>query len=277
MYNFLILGGDLRQHYLYHIIKKQGYSAAISGCHGGSDFSLKQSMESNPILLCPVPFTKDGKTIFSSTKDEVIKIKEFMEYLTSDHILFGGNLPACIKDHARKQGITCHDYMDMEEITIENTIATAEGAIAEAIRLSPQCLHHSNCLVTGFGRCGKTLAWKLKGLDAKVTAADRDPIKLATAHAFGLETVPLSELSSQIGQYNFIFNTIPAPILNENLIRSMNPDVTIIDIASAPGGVDFKACECHDRNAKLCLGLPGAYAPKAAAEILSKAILKTLL
>lgn len=277
MYNFLILGGDSRQLYLYQIMKKLGYSAVISGCHEGISFSLEKSMESSNILLCPVPFTKDGKTIFSAKHDETIDITAFLEYLTPDHILFGGSFPPCVRDYTRKQGITCYDYMNIEEIAIENTIATAEGAIAEAIRLSPQCIHHSNCLVTGFGRCGKTLARKLKGLDAKVTAADRDPIKLAAAEASGLEELLLSELSTVISQYDFIFNTIPALIFGETLIHSMNPDAAVIDIASAPGGVDFEICQNMNIKAKLCPGLPGIYAPKAAAETLSKAILKTLL
>lgn len=106
--------------------------------------------------------------------------------------------------------------------------------------------------------------------------ADRDPVQLAFGTALGLKTKPLSEISQDIGEYHFIFNTIPAPVIREAEIRLMRPDVTIIDIASAPGGVDFTACKSREINARLCPGLPGAYAPKAAAEILLKAVMKSL-
>ncbi len=56
----------------------------------------------------------------------------------------------------------------------------------------------------------------------------------------------------------------------------MNPDVTIVDIASAPGGVDFDFCRQQNIRAKLCPGLPGIYAPQSSAEILFEAIVKSL-
>jgi len=65
-------------------------------------------------------------------------------------------------------------------------------------------------------------------------------------------------------------------VIEKDLIRSMNPDVTIIDLASAPGGVDFGFCRQQNIRAKLCLGLPGIYAPQSSAEILYEAIVKSL-
>ena len=92
----------------------------------------------------------------------------------------------------------------------------------------------------------------------------------------GFNTAALSDLSQTIGDYSFIFNTIPALVLNEELIRLMNPEVTIIDIASAPGGVDFEFCKKQRIRAKLCPGLPGIYAPETSGEILFEAIVKCL-
>ena len=51
--------------------------------------------------------------------------------------------------------------------------------------------------------------------------------------------------------------------------------MAIIDIASAPGGVDYEAAGALGIAAKLCLGLPGKYAPKTAGEILAEEIMKT--
>lgn len=276
MNNYLILGGDLRQIYLGRMLKQQGFPTVTSADLGRLNLSLEEAIKASSVLLCPVPFTKDGKTIFSTDQKDSLKITDLLRHLTPDHTLFGGNIPDFVKDHAKEHKIPYFDFLEIEEITLENTIATAEGAIAEAIRLSPDCLHQSRCLITGFGRCGKTLACKLQGLSADVTVADRDPVQLAFGTALGLKTKPLSEISQDIGEYHFIFNTIPAPVIREAEIRLMRPDVTIIDIASAPGGVDFTACKSREINARLCPGLPGAYAPKAAAEILLKAVMKSL-
>ena len=273
MNNYLILGGDLRQIYLGRMLKQQGLPTVTSADLGRLNLSLEEAIKASSVLLCPVPFTKDGKTIFST---DSLKITDLLRHLTPDNTLFGGNIPDFVKDHAKEHKIPYFDFLEIEEITLENTIATAEGAIVEAIRLSPDCLHQSRCLVTGFGRCGKTLACKLQGLSADVTVADRDAVQLAFGTALGLKTKPLSEISQDIGEYHFIFNTIPAPVIREAEIRLMRPDVTIIDIASAPGGVDFTACKSREINARLCPGLPGAYAPKAAAEILLKAVMKSL-
>ena len=259
MNNYLILGGDLRQIYLGRMLKQQGLPTVTSADLGRLNLSLEEAIKASSVLLCPVPFTKDGKTIFSTDQKDSLKITDLLRHLTPDNTLFGGNIPDFVKDHAKEHKIPYFDFLEIEEITLENTIATAEGAIAEAIRLSPDCLHQSRCLVTGFGRCGKTLACKLQGLSADVTVADRDPVQLAFGTALGLKTKPLSEISQDIGEYHFIFNTIPAPVIREAEIRLMRPDVTIIDIASAPGGVDFTACKSREINARLCPGLPGAY------------------
>ncbi len=237
---------------------------------------MEEAIKNNNVILCPIPFTRDKINLFSDNNTNDLGIGNLLNLLTPDHTLFGGSIPGYAKEYARENGIACFDYMDMEDITVKNTIATAEGAIAEAIRLSPGCLHKSKCLVTGFGRCAKTLALKLKGLDVEVTIAGRKETQLVQAASMGFHARALCDLSPVIGDYEFIFNTIPALIIEKELIQSMNPDVTIVDIASAPGGVDFDFCRQQNIRAKLCPGLPGIYAPQSSAEILFEAIVKSL-
>ena len=45
--------------------------------------------------------------------------------------------------------------MEMEEIALENAIATAEGAICLAIRESPFNLHLSRCLILATGAAAR--------------------------------------------------------------------------------------------------------------------------
>ena len=276
MHKFLLLGGDLRQLYLSRILTKNGFPVTVHYEDGDLSISIEEAIKSSQIILCPIPFTRDKLNLFSINKMEDLGIGIILRLLTPDHILFGGAIPDYVKAYAKENNIQCFDYMDIEEITVKNTIATAEGAIAEALRESPGCLHKSRCLVTGFGRCARTLALKLKGLDAAVTVTDRKDAQLTLASSMGFNTAALSDLSQTIGDYSFIFNTIPALVLNEELIRLMNPEVTIIDIASAPGGVDFEFCKKQRIRAKLCPGLPGIYAPETSGEILFEAIVKCL-
>lgn len=275
MHNFLVLGGDLRQLYLSRILVKNGFQTTV---HYGktSSFSAENAVKSSNILLCPIPFTKDKINLFSVNGLEDLNIGNLLSFLTPEHLLFGGSIPDYVKVFARENGIPCFDYMEIETVTVKNTIATAEGAVAEAIRLSPGLIHREKCLVAGFGRCGKTLALKLKGLEGNVTVADRKEESLALAGSMGFRTKLIKDLSEDLSDYSYIFNTVPAPVFGEELISLMNPSVTVIDIASAPGGVDMDFCKKQNVRAKLCLGLPGIYAPKASAEILYHGIIRCL-
>ncbi len=276
MHNVLLLGGDSRQIFLSRILAENGFKTTIHHNHEDSSFSMEEAIKNHHTILCPIPFTRDKISLFSDPPMSDLGIGNILNLLTPGHTLFGGSIPAYVKEYAKTNSIACFDYMDMEDVTIKNTIATAEGAMAEAIKLSPCCLHKSKCLITGFGRCGKTLALKLKGLDALVTIADRNDTQLAYADSMGFDTIPLYDMNSSMESYDFIFNTIPALIFEKKLIFSMNPEVTVIDIASAPGGVDFEYCRQQNIRAKLCLGLPGIYSPQTSAEILFEGIVKKL-
>lgn len=282
MHQFLILGGDPRQLYLAQLLKQAGHETVLYYDNPSPFTSLGEAMEDSHIILCPVPFTKDGAVIYSVNRLEGLDIPGLLGGLKEGHILFGGNIPAAVKNRCALFRIPCHDFMDMDEVAWKNAAATAEGAVAEAISLSPLNLHKSRCLVTGWGRCACTLAGKLKGMDALVTIAARDRSKLAQAYSMGYHTVPLGGLDTVIGQYDFIFNTIPAMVLDASLILDasqagrLKPEAAVIDIASSPGGADFAALEQAGVRARLCPGLPGRYSPMASARILYEAVMEHL-
>ena len=126
--------------------------------------------------------------------------------------------------------------MKMEDVAWKNAVATAEGAVAEAISLSPVNLYRSRCLVTGYGRCAAILADRLKGMGARVTVAGRNASRLVPAHCMGYDTCLLKELGAVIGESDFIFNTIPSLVLDAALANQVQENAAVIDIASAPEG-----------------------------------------
>lgn len=282
-FDYGIFGGDLRQVRIAEALLQKGYKVAVYGLvqsvnhdNCSAVLTLHELFEKSSVLIGPIPMTRDQITITASNTASDLTIAHVAYLLKSHHILIGGNIPAPLLELCHSRQIPFYDLMSDEIITIKNAIATAEGTIMEAISSSDCNLHDSNCLVLGYGRCAKVLAQKLKGLDARVTVAARSKKALASAEAAGHGTVLLENLKCILPSFVFIFNTIPAPVLDRDCLELVDPSVTIIDIASAPGGVDFNYAKGHDINAKLCLGLPGKIAARASANILVTEILAYL-
>ncbi len=273
-FNLGIFGGDMRQVYMAEAFLQMGYQVSTYKViepilHENCTIlnSPDELFSRCNVLIGPIPLTRDHIFIASAGTLELTTSK-LTNSLKTDHILIGGIIPSPIVELCTQKGIPYFDLMQDEKITILNAIATAEGSILEAIRSSSINLHGSRCLVLGYGRCGKVLAGKLKALDAEVYVAARSGDSLAYAEAAGLKTVLLSEMSRVLPRCQFIFNTIPALILDGKKLALVDKDVTIIDIASAPGGVDYEFALNHNINAKLCLGLPGKVSPRSSADIL---------
>ena len=85
-------------------------------------------------------------------------------------------------------------------------------------------------------------------------------------------SMPLDALLKHIGNFDFIFNTAPALIVTAEVLENVKSSATIIDIASAPGGVDFAEAQRLGITAALCLGLPGKYAPSSSAKAVKETI-----
>ena len=133
MHHFLILGGDPRQLYLSGLLEQAGQEVSLY--YENPSFSLKEAMEASDIILCPVPFSKDKQTIHAENQLKDLDIDLFLSRLTSAHTLFGGSIPLSVKEYCTAHGIPCFDFMEMEEVACKNAVATAEGAVAEALSL----------------------------------------------------------------------------------------------------------------------------------------------
>ena len=162
--------------------------------------------------------------------------------------------------------------MEKEEVAILNAISTAEGAIEVAISNTEKVLHGSNILILGFGRIGKVLAKKLEGLSAKVTCAARKNEDFAWIRAYGYNTENINDLGENLSKYDLIINTVPYLIINKERLEYIKKDCLLIDLASNPGGIDFKEAEAMNIKCIWALALPGKVAPVTTAEILKDAI-----
>ena len=165
--------------------------------------------------------------------------------------------------------------MASSEFAYWNAKATAESTLAAAILLSPRTLFESRCLILGYGKCAKALARLLSMQTPYLSVAARNPVQLAEASLTGAQTISSEQLSDcELSSFDFIFNTIPAPILTSALLEQISPSALLLDLASAPGGFNLEEAKAMGRNAHLLLGLPGKYAPLSSAEKMISFIFK---
>ena len=73
-----------------------------------------------------------------------------------------------------------------------------------------------------------------------------------------------------------IFNTAPALVLDRDILKKANPDTLIIDLASKPGGVDFKTAGDLGLKVIWSLGLPGKVAPITSGKIIKDTVINIL-
>lgn len=259
----LIIGEDERQIYLAEILRKAEFH--VTYVENLVQLS-KEKIEKYQVLLLPIVVQHE---VLQYCKDN----------LKRGQRVFGGMFPEEFVQINKTKGVIIFDYTKDNAIAIKNAVATAEGAIAEAIINSKVNLHGSQCLVIGFGRCGEILADKLRGLKCDVTVLLRNREKMARASAYGYHVKSCDDIKGRVllkektECFDYIFNTAPALIVDRRFLQEQKNTVTIIDIASAPGGVDYDACREMEIMAKNCLSLPGKYAPMTSAFILAEAVI----
>lgn len=272
-YDIAVIGGDRRTAFMIPFFQENGYRVISFGIQetdkenaDGRAHSLKEALDGADVIVGGIPLEKEG----------VLEIRELSRLIRKKHTIFGGGIPESFRQECSERDILCCDFMLVESIAVFNAVATAEGAVLEALRHKDTNIHKSESLVIGYGRCGKILSDKLKGLSACVTVCSNSQTELAVADAYGLRTLPLEQLESRAGEFEYIYNTAPALLLTEKLLEKIREDALIIDIASGSGGVDYKAAERLNITALRCPGLPGKYAGRTSAKCLTDYVLRHL-
>lgn len=276
---FGIIGGDLRALYLAKSLNKDGNEVRICGTEKLNSRQIFQTdtpdnvINSSDYIILPTPVTRDNKTINAPySLKELLIDKKFLDSVKGK-IIFGGIIPDILKQIDKKvknKSYSVEDYYT-ENFKILNSIPTAEGAIKIALEEKHSTICQSKCLVIGYGKIGKILSKILKNMGAYVTVSARKSTDRAWACAEGYKSVNILE-TQEIYDYDFIFNTVPHILLNENILKSLRKDVLIIDLASPPGGVDKEAASKLNIKSIHALAIPGKYFPESAAEIIKSEI-----
>ena len=278
---FAIIGGDLRTIKLAVMLAKEQNQVYVYGLEKAEELkniknitqceSIKKTIQEVEIVIGPIPFSSNGKTINMPFSDKEISIREMMHVINAKVLIAGGIAPE-VYEMANDEYIEIIDIMKREELAVLNTIATAEGTIQEAIENTNKIIHGSEILILGFGRIGKVLARKLAGLSAKVTCAARKDEDLAWIQAYGHKATNINSLGENLKLYDIIINTVPHIILNEERLKYIKKDCLLIDLASNPGGIDKKAVKDNKLKFVWALSLPGKVAPITTAEFIKDTI-----
>ena len=259
--NFCIIGGDLRSFFLAKILSREKYEVKLYGFDKLENFKecekYSEMIRNSHNVVLPIPFSKDNQYVNLLCSNKDITIKEICYYLENKTI-FVGNIQQDLKEELHRKNNKVIDFMQQEEFAILNTIPTAEATIEIIIKNTKKILQNSSCLIMGFGRIGKVLAYKLKGLSAKITCMTIGEVEKAWAVAYGYETTKIESLQkncTKFKQYDIIINTIPKVIFKEEL-KEIKKETLIIDLASKPYGIDRKIVEQENLNFIEALGLP---------------------
>ena len=162
--------------------------------------------------------------------------------------------------------------MQRREFAVGNAAITAEGAAELMMKSGERCLWGSRVLVTGWGRVAKILALRLYALGALVTVAARKDGDRAMARALGLDSCDFDGIYEQAEVFDFVANTVPARVLEDDLLALLRPDAVLLELASPPGGFDAEQARSLNLPVLAAPGLPGVYAPYTAAELMRETI-----
>lgn len=164
-----------------------------------------------------------------------------------------------------------------DDVAIYNSIPTVEGTIMMAIQHTDFTIHGSKVAVLGLGRVGMSVARTFHALGARVKVGARKSEHIARITEMGLEPFLLSDIGKAVSDTDICINTIPHQIVTASVISRMPAHTLIIDLASKPGGTDFRYAEKRGIKALLAPGLPGIVAPKTAGQILANVLSQLLM
>ena len=272
---FIVAGGDRRLAELAAMLAADGHTVRTYALSTGQTYSsLAEAAEGARYAVLPLPVA-DGDNL-NTARESACSLEEAFDALKRCQIVFAGKVGNKEELLAKERSINLLDYYSREELQVANAVPTAEGAIAIAMQEIPVTLWGCDVLVVGFGRIGKILADRLKGLGACVTVAARRASQRVWAEAYGYRASSMHELAYEIPGMRVVFNTVPAPVIGEHVLHSANPGTLFIDLASKPGGVDRNAAQAFGLRVIHALSLPGKTAFITSGEIIKNTIYNML-
>ncbi len=266
---FMIIGGDCRFSYIRNILEQKGFNARriYPGDYKADNF------RDADVFILPVPVSRDNININAPLAGESFYIGDFLRLLPDNCIVAGGLISDDLREKLERKNITVFDYYKDENLACDNAIPTAEGVLGILINSLPVTINGLCCAVTGYGKCAKALAKTLKNLGADVTAVVRRAESVREAENDGIKGCFFDEFAEKADTFAAVINTVPARVIDAEIIKNLRKDCLLIEIASAPFGIDFDTAKECGINTVKAGSLPGRISPQTAGEIICKSVL----
>lgn len=285
-----LLGGDMRQTVAAGSLARAGYKVRAWNI---PDFdtrkakgvelcdNINDALSDADAVIFPLPSSTDGIKLNCGGRGDgdSVLLNDVLKMIPQDCLVIGGKLPEALKAKAIFMGMRFFDYFEDESFQIRNAYTTAEAAVSIAMNQLSKNIRDSELAVTGYGRIAKQLVSLLIGFGASVTVAARKDSDLAWASLKGCRTLRLGEeksVNSLCNGYDIIFNTVPRQIFDSEFIESLCEDTLIIELASAPGGIDVAVAKGNKTKVLWAASLPGKYAPESAGTHIAESVCRIL-
>lgn len=275
-----VIGGDLRIVKLVEMLTKDDFEITTYALEKAEFLkkiniteaeNLKEAVNDCEIVIGPIPLSSNNVEINTPFSDEKITLEELANNIEGKKFI-AGSIKQDLYKYLNNKNVDIIDLLNREELTVLNTISTAEGAIQIAMEETTRTIHGSNVLVLGFGRVGKILANMLNGIGANVYCEARKNVDLAWIKAYGYIPIHLNELDEYLDKVDIIINTIPQIILDKNRLEKVRKECILIDLASNPGGIDRNESKKRGIKTIWALSLPGKVAPLTSAEFIKETL-----
>lgn len=262
------LGGDERSFWAAEHFRANGWRVATCGVVNMEDEPLPAAFKR---VVLPFPSVQ-GALLRGNA---AIPTQELLCRVNEGTRVYGGQLSS-LQDAIAEKGGSAIELYGSEPLTTQNAALTAEAAISLAVTHSPLALYQSKCLVTGYGRIGKLLAQRLQAMSAQVSVAARRKSDRALAMSFGHSVLPLTPESFRPGCFDFIFNTVPFPVLGCAQLERLKPHCLLVELASSPYGISLEGCQALGLKYLLASSLPGRFSPSSAGRLYAQSILELI-
>lgn len=282
----VFLGGDARQ---IEVIRKcvemdgtvsaAGFDQWDAPCPGVHLEQLSAELLGRAdVLVLPTVGCDDEGYINALFSSERLQLREeHVSALPPGAVVYTGMAKSYLRGLCAGHSLKLVELLNRDDVAIYNSIPTAEGALVMAIQNTDFTIHGSTSMVLGMGRTGFTMARTLQGIGAKVKVGVRKMEHYARAEEMGWKPFMTADLLVHAPEADLIFNTVPGMIIDAQVLSRLQKHCVIIDLASAPGGCDFRYAEKRGIKAMLAPGLPGVVAPKSAGIIMAGALVQSIL
>ena len=284
-----VLGGDLRQYAAASALCDHGWKIALWGLEkaGERDIriehedSFEKAISDADVWLLPLPSALAGNVLNCPLYSQAARIKlwDILSNVGENTVVIGGRIPSEIADGLRQRGIKVFDYFESEDFQIRNAYTTAEAALSIAMNSLDKEIKGAKIAITGYGRIAKHLCALLKAIGANVTVAARKESDLVWAESVGARVLPIgteAELKKALAElesgYDIIYNTVPSWLFDRSFLERVCKKTFIIELASAPGGIDVCAAKELGSNVLWATSLPGKYAPESAGRLIGDCV-----